>query len=86
MGENPRSAKAVLTLFSQEKLRALLVLDLELRPFLLNAAIATLDHVVDRHVAGFKHGIKVEGRGSGGMHCARDSEGFPAAIASRLNL
>ena len=61
MVKEPRSAKAVLALFSQEQLRALLVLDLELGAFLLDAAIASLDHVIDRHVAALEHGIEVEG-------------------------
>ena len=62
------SSKSIFALFSQEQLRALLVFHLELGPLLLNAAIATFNHVVYGDVTGFKHGVKVEGRGAGGMH------------------
>jgi hypothetical protein len=62
------SGKAALALFSQEQVRALLVLDLELGPLLLDATITTFNHVVYGDVTGFKHGVKVEGRGAGGMH------------------
>jgi hypothetical protein len=83
---NTSSRKPILTLLSQEQLRTLLILDLKLRAFFLNPPIATLNHMVDGHVAGLKHGIKVEGRGAGGMHCAGDPEGLPAAVTCRLNL
>jgi hypothetical protein len=67
-------------------LRALLVFDFELRSLLLDAAIATLNHMVDGDVSRFKHSVKVEGRWTRGMHRAGDPEGLPAAIAGRLNL
>jgi len=45
-----KSGKAVLALFSQEQLLSLLVLDLELGAFLLNAAGSSLDHMVNGDV------------------------------------
>jgi len=56
------SGKAVLALFSQEQLRALFILNLELRALLLDAPIATFDHMVYRDVTGLEHGVKEEGR------------------------
>ena len=80
------SSKSIFALFSQEQLRALLVFHLELGPLLLDATITTFNHVVYGDVTGFKHGVKVEGRGAGGMHRAGDPEGLPAAITGRLDL
>jgi hypothetical protein len=46
MGKEPRSEKSVLALFSQEQLRALLILDLELGALPLDAALAPHDHLI----------------------------------------
>ena len=52
----------------------------------MDATITTFDHMVDGDVTGFKHGVKVEGRGAGGMHRTGVPKGLPAGITGRLDL
>lgn len=74
MGKEPRSAKSVLALFSQEQLGSFLILDLELGAFLLNATGGSFDHVVYRNVPSFQHGIEVEGGRTGSVHSDSNPE------------
>jgi hypothetical protein len=67
-------------------LRSFFVFYLKLRPFLLDSARTSLDHMVNGDVTGFEHGVKVEGGWARGMHRTGNPEGLPAGISGRLDL
>lgn len=59
----------------------LIAFRLKLGAFLLDATGGPFDHVVYRNVAGFQHGIEVEGGTTGSVHSTGNAEGCTVDFA-----